>query len=60
MLDLYFQQCSVLLNARDLAVMGATLANLGTNPVTGKEVLSFDSVRDVLSVMFTCGMYDFA
>jgi len=59
-LDLYFQQCSVLLNARDLAVMGATLANLGTNPVTGKEVLSFDSVRDVLSVMFTCGMYDFA
>jgi glutaminase len=49
-LDLYFQQCSVLLNARDL----------GTNPVTGKEVLSFDSVRDVLSVMFTCGMYDFA
>ena len=59
-LDLYFQQCSVLLNARDLAVMGATLANLGTSPVTGKEVLSFDSVRDVLSVMFTCGMYDFA
>jgi len=59
-LDLYFQQCSVLLNARDLAVMGATLANLGTNPVTGKEVLSFESVRDVLSVMFTCGMYDFA
>ena len=59
-LDLYFQQCSVLLNARDLAVMGSTLANLGTNPVTGKEVLSFDSVRDVLSVMFTCGMYDFA
>jgi len=59
-LDLYFQQCSVLLNARDLAVMGATLANLGTNPLTGKEVLSFDSVRDVLSVMFTCGMYDFA
>ena len=59
-LDLYFQQCSVLVNARDLAIMGATLANLGTNPVTGKEVLSFDSVRDVLSVMFTCGMYDFA
>lgn len=59
-LDLYFRQCSVLVNARDLAVMGATLANLGTNPVTGKEVLSFDSVRDVLSVMFTCGMYDFA
>ena len=59
-LDLYFQQCSVLLNARDLATMGATLANLGTNPVTGKDVLSFDSVRDVLSVMFTCGMYDFA
>ncbi|NCY21393.1 glutaminase A [bacterium] len=59
-LDLYFQQCSVLVNARDLAVMGATLANLGTNPVTGKDVLSFDSVRDVLSVMFTCGMYDFA
>lgn len=59
-LDLYFRQCSILVTARDLAVMGATLANLGTNPLTGKEVLGMDAARDVLSVMLTCGMYDFA
>ncbi len=59
-LEAYFRQCSVLITARDLAMMGATLANMGTNPVHGKQVLEIDSVRDVLSVMFTCGMYDFA
>lgn len=59
-LDLYFRQCSLLVTARDLAVMGATLANLGTNPLTGKAVLGMDAARDVLSVMLTCGMYDFA
>ena len=59
-LDLYFMQCSILVTARDLAVMAATLANGGINPVTGERALGTDHVRDVLSVMTTCGMYDFA
>lgn len=59
-LDLYLQQCSVLLNCRDLAVMGATLANNGTHPITGEKAIQPDYVRDLLSVMYSCGMYDFA
>lgn len=59
-LDLYFQQCSVLVNTHDLAVMAATLANRGRNPVTGVQAVGGDHVRDILSVMYTCGMYNFA
>ena len=57
-LDLYFRQCSILVTASDLARMGATLANLGENPFTGEQVFDAGAVRDTLSVMFTCGMYD--
>lgn len=49
-----------LVNSADLAVMAATLAAHGRNPVTGDQVLEPDHVRDVLSVMATCGMYDYA
>lgn len=59
-LDLYFQQCSLLVTCRDLAQMAATLANGGVNPVTGARALDARYVRDVLSVMYTCGMYDYA
>lgn len=59
-LDLYFQQCSVLVNTHDLAVMAATLANRGINPITGVQAVGGDHVRDILSVMYTCGMYNFA
>lgn len=59
-LDLYFLQCSIRVTARDLAMIGATLANLGTNPVTGADVFRPDDVRDVLAVMLTCGMYDYS
>jgi glutaminase len=59
-LALYLQQCSVQVTCRDLAVMAATLANGGANPVTGEQALSPRYARDVLSVMHTCGMYDFA
>jgi glutaminase len=59
-LDLYFSQCSLLVNAHDLALMGATLANLGINPVTGEHVFDVASVKYVLAVMLTCGMYDFS
>jgi glutaminase len=59
-LDLYFRQCSVEVTCRDLAVMGATLANDGVNPLTGETVYEAQYVRDVLSVMNSCGMYDYA
>jgi len=59
-LDLYFQQCSVMVNCRDLAVMAATLANHGTNPLTGEQAVNPRYIRDILSVMASCGMYNFA
>lgn len=59
-LDLYFQQCSLLVNCRDLAIMAATLANRGINPVTGECAVEARYIRDILSVMYTCGMYNFA
>ncbi|MER3433202.1 MAG: glutaminase A [Leptolyngbya sp. ERB_1_1] len=59
-LDLYFQQCSILVNCHDLAVMAATLANKGVNPITSDRALTTEYIRDVLSVMYTCGMYNFA
>jgi len=59
-LDAYFRQCSIMVNARDLAVMGATLANDGVNPITGIRALESGKVPRVLSVMATCGMYDYS
>ncbi|NEQ31434.1 MAG: glutaminase A [Leptolyngbya sp. SIO4C5] len=59
-LDLYFQQCALLVNCHDLALMAATLANRGINPVTQEQAINPDYVRDILSVMYTCGMYNFA
>lgn len=59
-LDLYFKQCSILVTSLDLAMMGATLANVGQNPVTGKQVFDVHAVKDMLSIMFTCGMYDYS
>jgi glutaminase len=59
-LDLYFRQCSVSVDCRDLSLMAATLANGGVNPLTGDRVLARDHVDRVLSVMTTCGMYDSA
>ncbi|MEY4372411.1 MAG: Glutaminase 1 [Actinomycetota bacterium] len=59
-LELYFQQCAILVNCRDLAVMAATLANGGVNPVTGVRAIEAKHVRDLLSLMFSCGMYDYA
>jgi glutaminase len=59
-LDLYFQQCSILVNGRDLAMMAATLANGGVNPITGERAIDERYVQDVISVMLTCGMYDYS
>ncbi|TCJ11800.1 glutaminase A [Parasulfuritortus cantonensis] len=59
-LENYFRQCSVLVDCRDLAYMAATLANGGVHPLTGKRALPAEHVERVLSVMATCGMYDYA
>jgi glutaminase len=56
--DVYTEQCSVSANAKDLALMAATLAAGGKNPVTGKQVMSAKNVPYVLSVMATAGLYD--
>jgi glutaminase len=58
--DLYFRQCSIVVTAHDVAVMSATLANGGVNPVTGVQVVPREVVGSVLTVMTTCGMYDYA
>src|ERR1700744_3089494 len=59
-LDVYFRQCSVLVTARDIAVMAATLANRGINPVTGEQVMPPYAISRTLSVMTSSGMYDYA
>jgi glutaminase len=59
-LDLYFRQCAILVTTRDLAVMASTLANMGRNPLTGQEVFDIQAVKSMLSIMFTCGMYDYS
>jgi glutaminase len=56
--DLYTRQCSIGVNAKDLATMAATLAAAGKNPVTGKQVLDAEKVPGVLAVMATAGLYD--
>jgi glutaminase len=58
--ELYFKQCSILVTAEDLAMMAATLANRGVNPLTDTHAMPLDLVDDMLSVMTTCGMYDYA
>ena len=56
--DLYTRQCSIGVNAKDLATMAATLAFQGKNPVTGKQVMDAAKVPGVLAVMATAGLYD--
>jgi glutaminase len=56
--DIYTEQCSISVNAKDLATMAATLANGGRNPVTDRQVMSADNVPEVLAVMATAGLYD--
>jgi glutaminase len=59
-LSVYFRQCAVLVTARDIAVMAATLANRGVNPVTREQVLTPYAISRTLSVMTSSGMYDYA
>ncbi len=57
-LRLYFKQCSILTNATELSVLASTLANKGISPVTNERVIQKEYIRDILSVMFSCGLYD--
>jgi glutaminase len=59
-LEVYFRQCSVLVTARDIAIMAATLANRGLNPVTREQVMTSYAISRTLSVMTSSGMYDYA
>ena len=56
--DVYTRQCSLLVTARDLAVMGATLADGGVNPVTGERAVEAETCRYVLAVLATAGLYE--
>lgn len=57
-LDLYIQQCAVSVTTTELAMMAATLANGGENPCTNERAISLKSLRDVLTIMYTCGLYE--
>lgn len=59
-LDNYFRQCSLLVTCQDIAFMAATLANGGVHPLTKERALPVEQMERVLSVMATCGMYDYA
>lgn len=59
-LELYFQSCSIEVTAEMMAVVAATFAAGGVCPVTGERIFSTETVRNCLSLMATCGMYDFS
>jgi glutaminase len=59
-LDVYFKQCAIQVTCRDLAMMAASLSNMGRNPITGQIAYDPRAVKDMLSIMFTCGMYDYS
>ncbi|CAH1796647.1 unnamed protein product [Owenia fusiformis] len=59
-LEFYFMLCSIEITAESGAVIAATLANGGICPITGEKVLSGDAVRNTLSLMYSCGMYDYS
>jgi len=58
--DLYTMQCSVGINSKQLAAMGATLAAGGVNPFTGDKVINREHIPQILAVMLSCGMYDYS
>jgi len=59
-LDLYFKQCSIMMNIKNLSLLAATLANTGKNPISKNQIYTSDINQKILSLMFTCGMYDTA
>jgi glutaminase len=59
-LETYFRQCAIRVTCRDLALIGATLANDGKNPLTREQAIVPEGVDNILSTMASCGMYDFS
>jgi glutaminase len=59
-LEFYFQCCSLQLDADSMAIIAGTLANGGICPMTGERILSTGTVKEVLSIMNSCGMYDYS
>jgi glutaminase len=59
-LDDYFRQCAILVTSHDLAMMAATLSNMGQHPLSGVHAFDISAVKRMLAVMFTCGMYDYS
>lgn len=59
-LEVYFKQCAIQVTCDQLATIAGTLSNLGENPRTGKVVYDIDRVKEMLSIMLTCGMYDYS
>lgn len=59
-LEFYFQLCAVEMNADSLSILAGTLANGGVCPITGESVVSSDAVKNALSVMYSCGLYDYS
>ena len=58
--DLYFRQCSFIINSSDLSTMAATLAKDGINPKSGERALEERYVKSLLTLMLTCGLYTYA
>ena len=56
--DIYTRQCSLRVTSTDLAVMGATLADGGVNPLTGEQVVGSEIARDTLALLASCGLYE--
>lgn len=59
-LDFYIQCCAIEVNTVSAANIAAALANGGTSPLSGAECLSPATVKSVLTLMFSCGMYDYS
>lgn len=59
-LDTYFQSCSIEQNTHQMAKLAATFANSGINPFTNKKVFTVETVKNCLTVMYSCGMYDYS
>ncbi len=59
-LDIYFQSCSIELTSHNMASVAATLANGGICPLTNTKIFNLETVKNCLSLMYSCGMYDFS
>ena len=59
-LDLYFQCCSITINTKIGSVLSATLSNGGVCPITNQKIYSKDTIRDCVTLMYGCGMYDYS